>query len=63
MTGRSADRASQRVVASQCKHCGAAFEPVRHQVFCKPSCRWEHFKARRAAGEDLEADLFRQVFE
>jgi len=39
---------SQRVVAGQCRHCGANFEATRpHQVFCRPSCRWEAFKAKR----------------
>ena len=40
--------APQRVVVSRCEHCGDTFEPVRrHQLFCKPSCRWEAFKAKR----------------
>jgi hypothetical protein len=59
----SADRGSQRVVAARCRHCGESFEPVRHQVFCKPSCRWAHFDAKRQRGEDSTADLFRVPFE
>jgi hypothetical protein len=39
---------AQRVVASRCQHCGGPFDAVRpHQVFCRPSCRWEAFKAKR----------------
>lgn len=42
------DRRSQRVVARNCEYCRAPFEPVRpHQKFCRPSCRWESFKAQR----------------
>ena len=63
-TGRSAGvRPSQRVVARSCRYCGASFEAVRHQTFCRPSCRWEHFKAKRARGEGPKADLFRVPFE
>ena len=42
------ERRTQRVVARPCTHCGAEFVPMRlHQRFCRPSCRWEAFKARR----------------
>jgi uncharacterized OB-fold protein len=54
---------SQRIVASRCRQCGGTFEPVRHQKFCKPSCRWEFFKAKRERGEDPVADLFAVPFE
>jgi hypothetical protein len=63
MTRPADDRVPQRVVEARCRHCGNVFEPVRHQVFCRPSCRWDYFKAKRAAGWDVEADLFRQPFE
>ena len=63
-TGRSpAVRPPQRVVGRSCRHCGAEFEAVRHQTFCRPSCRWEFFKAKRARGYDVEADLLQQPFE
>jgi hypothetical protein len=63
MTGQSRDRGAQRVLLRRCRHCGSEFEPVRHQVFCKPSCRWAHFDEKRHRGEDTEADLFRVPFE
>jgi hypothetical protein len=63
-TGRSvAGRPSQRVVARSCRHCGASFEAVRHQTFCRASCRWEFFKAKRARRENPAVDSFRQPFE
>jgi hypothetical protein len=63
MTTPGRETRPQRVVASQCRHCGATFEAVRHQVFCKPSCRWEFFKAKRERGWNAEADLFAVPFE
>ncbi len=36
---RHTDRLSQRVVTRSCRHCGETFVAVRHQAFCKPSCR------------------------
>lgn len=50
--GKTAGRASQRVVDDAawlpCRHCGARFQPVRpHQLYCRPSCQWEGFKARQ----------------
>jgi hypothetical protein len=62
-TDASCDGLSQRVVGRSCRHYGAIFDAVRHQAFCKASCRWEFFKAKRATGSDVEADLFRQPFE
>jgi hypothetical protein len=45
-------RGSQRVVDGAawlpCRQCGTRFQPVRpHQHYCRPSCRWEAFKARQ----------------
>ncbi len=61
--GQAIDRPAQRVVTRSCRHCGETFEPVRHQAFCKPSCRWAHFDAKRQRGEDPAADLLRVPFE
>lgn len=47
--GKAGDRAPRRVVVRRCRHCGAEFGAVRHQMYCRPSCRWEAFKRRRAA--------------
>jgi hypothetical protein len=59
--------AAQRVVTRSCRHCRADFAPVRrHQAFCRPSCRWESFKARRQAAllfEDAWDALARVPFE
>ena len=49
---RPINRAAQRVVEGQawlpCRQCGARFQPVRpHQLYCRPSCRWEFFKAKQ----------------
>jgi hypothetical protein len=47
-TGPARETRAQRVVARPCGFCGERFEPVRpHQTFCRPSCRWHSFKARR----------------
>src|SRR5688500_9583798 len=54
--GAVQNRGGQRVVARPCTYCGSGFAPpVRtHQLFCRPWCRWEDFKARRADRAPLE---------
>jgi hypothetical protein len=49
--GRHADRPGERVLARRCGHCGAVFEPTRHQKHCRPSCRIAAFKLRREQAE------------
>jgi hypothetical protein len=58
---------AQRVVTIPCRQCGTAFTPIRpHQRFCRPSCRWAHFKVTqppRLLPFDADDDLFRVPFE
>jgi hypothetical protein len=51
-----------RVVTSAasvwCAFCRRPFAPVRpHQKYCRPSCRWEAFKTKRAEASTFDENV------